>query len=137
MARRYREVARHFGVSKRAVVDCAKRERWQQRVELIDQRAKENLEKKVAETLDQMNERHLKSLRIIQGKALESLRETPFFKTAIEAARALEMAIRQERVVRGEPSERTQLSIEETVRKEYDRWLSTDGEESHDDEDED
>ena len=56
--------------------------------------------KKYLESLEGMNLRHLKSLKIIQGKALEALRTMPL-STAMEAVRALDMAIRQERLIRG------------------------------------
>ena len=48
--------------------------------------------------------------------------------TAMDAVRALDMCITKERLIRGEPSERTAVSIEETIRKEYDRWLVDDDE---------
>jgi len=52
-----------------------------------------------SESLAEMNERHLKILRVIQGKALEALRGASF-KTAAEAASALREAIREERKIR-------------------------------------
>ncbi len=70
-----------------------------------------------------MNERHLKAVRVVQGKALEALREIPLDK-AISTVRALESAIRQERL--GEPGDRTALDIEERIRSElvilFRRW---------------
>ena len=39
------------------------------------------------------------------------------------AVRALDMAIRQERLVRGQPSERTAVEIEDVIRRQYERWL--------------
>ncbi len=37
--------------------------------------------------------------------------------------RALDLAIRQERLIRGEPSDRTAISVEDVVRREYERWM--------------
>lgn len=106
--RSYEQVAAKFGVTKRAVVKCAKRERWQERLSEVERQAKERVEKKLAETLEAMTERHLRSLRVIQGKALEALR-TMTLGTAMDAVRALDLAIRQERVIRGEPGERSEI----------------------------
>ena len=120
--RSYQKVADHFGVSKRAVTKLAGREQWQHKVVELERKSRERVEKKVLESLEAMSLRHLKSLKVIQGKALEALRSMPL-ATAMEAVRALDMAIRQERIVRGEPSERTAVSVEEAVRREYERWM--------------
>ena len=120
--RSYQAVADHYGVTKRAVTKRAAKERWQQRLAELEAKARRGAERKVLETLEEMNTRHIKSLRVIQGKALEALRSMPL-ATAMEAVRALEMAIRQERVIRGQPSDRTAVSVEEVVRREYERWM--------------
>jgi len=120
--RSYQKVADHYGVSKRAVTKLAARERWQEKVVELERRARESAEKKALESLEGMNLRHLKSLKVVQGKALEALRSMPL-TTAMEAVRALDMAIRQERLIRGEPSDRTAISVEEVIRREYERWM--------------
>ncbi len=120
--RSYQAVADHYGVTKRAVTKRAAKERWQQRVAELEAKARRGAERKVLETLEEMNTRHIKSLRVIQGKAFEALRSMPL-ATAMEAVRALEMAIRQERVIRGQPSDRTAVSVEEMIRREYERWM--------------
>ena len=120
--RSYERVAAQFGVSKRAVTKAAARQRWQQRVAELERKARESAEQKALESLEGMNLRHLKALKIVQGKALEALRSMPL-STAMEAVRALDMAIRQERLIRGEPSDRTAISIEEVIRREYERWM--------------
>jgi len=94
----------------------------------LERKAREGAEKRALDSLEGMNLRHLKSLKIIQGKALEALRSMPL-ATAMEAVRALEMAIRQERLIRGEPSDRTAISVEEVVRREYERWMQPEEEE--------
>jgi hypothetical protein len=120
--RSYQKVADHYGVSKRAVTKLAARERWQEKVVELERKARESAEKKALESLEGMNLRHLKSLKVVQGKALEALRSMPL-TTAMEAVRALDMAIRQERLIRGEPSDRTAISVEEVIRREYERWM--------------
>lgn len=120
--RSYQRVADEFGVSKRAVTKLAARERWQEHVVALERKAREGTEKRALESLEGMNLRHLKSLKVVQGKALEALRSMPL-STAMEAVRALDMAIRQERLIRGEPSDRTAISVEEVIRREYERWM--------------
>ena len=121
--RSYRRVADHFSTSKRTVTKHADRDRWQERLETIEAEARQRSDEKVVETLEAMNDRHLRALRVIQGKALETLRATPL-ATAMEAVRALDMSIKQERTIRGEPSDRSVISVEQVIREEYERWMS-------------
>ena len=44
-----------------------------------------------------------------------------------DAVRAIGLAVREIRVELGEPSERTAVSIEDTIKREYDRWMSVEG----------
>ena len=92
--RSYQAVADRCGVSKRAVTKLATRERWQDRVVELEAKARAGAEQKALESLEAMNLRHLRSLKIVQGKALEALRSMPL-STAMEAVRSLDMAIRQ------------------------------------------
>jgi hypothetical protein len=59
---------------------------------------------------------------VIQGKALEALKEFSL-ESAMEAVRALDLSIKHERIIKGEPSERTAVSVESIIRKEYERWM--------------
>lgn len=120
--RSYQKVADHFGVSKRAVTKLGGRDRWQDKISELERKSRVSAEKKVLESLEAMNLRHLRSLKVVQGKALEAMRSMPL-GTAMEAVRALDMAIRQERLVRGQPSDRTAVSVEEVVKREYERWM--------------
>ncbi len=122
-SRSYEQVAREYGVSKRAVVDHAVRENWQDRVAELERRARENLDTKAVDTLEEMSERHLKLIKLMQGKAVETLRNLPLTK-ASEAVKTLEITMKQERLLHGEPSERTAVSIEDTIKREYERWLA-------------
>jgi hypothetical protein len=125
--RSYRAVADHYGVDKKTVIRRAAAEDWQKRILEIDRKAREGTEQKAQESLEAMNDRHLKTLRAIQGKALEALRLMPI-TSASDAIRALVETMRQERLVRGEPSERTAISVEDTIRREYERWMERDDE---------
>ncbi len=120
--RSYGAVAEKYGVTKRGVVKHAQKENWQERIHEIERKARRASDQKAVESLDQMNDRHLKSLRVVQGKALEALRSMAL-NSGMEAVRALDLAIRQERVVRGEPGDRTATTVEERIRSEYENWL--------------
>jgi len=126
--RSYQAVADHYDVTKRAVTAFAGRNGWTERLDAIEQEAREKSDKRIVESLDEMNERHLKLVRVIQGKALEALKAMPI-RSAVEADKAIDMTIRQERVIRGEASERTAVSLEDVIRREHDRWLVDGGEE--------
>lgn len=127
-ARSYQAIADHFGVSKRAVTNRAAKEGWQARAAEIEAKARQGAEQRMIESLEDMNTRHLKSLRLVQARALEALRSMPL-ETAMEAVRALDVSMRQERVIRGEPSERTAITIEEIIRRQHSRWLVADDDE--------
>ena len=122
--RSYQAVADHFGVSKTAVANRATEENWQARVEHMERKAQESVEAKVLESVEEMNVRHLRIVKAIQSRALEALKSMPL-NSAMAAVKALDLAIKQERLIRGEPSERSAVSIEDTIRREFDRWLTT------------
>ena len=125
--RSYESVAENFGVTKRAVSKRATKEQWLRRIAERERRAREATDQKAVESLEQMNSRHLRSLRAVQGKALDALRTMPL-TSAMDAVRALDLSIKQERLVRGEPTDRSKISIEEVIRREYERWLGDDDE---------
>jgi len=133
-SRSYKAVAERFGVSKRAVVEYARVDQWQERLAALEAKAKENSEQRILESLEAMNERHLKSLRVVQGKALEALKGMSL-TTAMDAIRALDLAIKRERTIRGEPGDRTAISVEDVVRREFDAWM-IDGEDEGDEDEE-
>ena len=64
----YEVVAEHYGVSKRAVVAHAKRHGWTERLAKLREEARTRSDRKLAETLEEMNTRHLRSLRAVQGR---------------------------------------------------------------------
>lgn len=121
--RSYQAVAEKYGSSKTAVANSARREDWEARIAERERKAREKLEEKATETLADLNGRHLKMLRTVQGKALEALRSMSLDR-AIDAVRALDIAIRNERLVLGEPTERHATDIEALIKREHERWLS-------------
>ena len=72
--RSYEAVAKKYGVTKRAVTDLAAKENWQKRLSKIEREAQEKTDKRVAETLEQMNDRHIKVLKFIQNRSIEQQR---------------------------------------------------------------
>jgi hypothetical protein len=121
-SRSYQAVAEKFDVSKRAVSNLADREGWQARIVELERKAREQADAKALETLDDMNERHLKVLRFIQGRAIDALKTMPI-ESAMDAVRAYTMSVDKERTIRGEPSDRTQIDLAEVTREEMRRLL--------------
>lgn len=120
--RSYEALAQKYGVSKRAITKLAAREDWSKRLESIDKKARERADEKVLESLNDMNERHLVAVKFLQRKALDALR-TMQLSSAMDAVRALSISLDKERLIRGEPTDRSAVSMEEIVRREYDRWM--------------
>jgi hypothetical protein len=120
--RSYTKVAEHYAVTKRAVTAHAKRERWPERLQEAEAKAREQSQEKATEVLAEMDERHLKVARALQGKALAALRDMPLEK-ATDVIKALELGVKQERLIRGEPSERREMTVEEVTKREMQRWL--------------
>lgn len=119
--RSYSKVAERFGVSKRAVLDAAKTERWQERVQDAEDKGRDKATEAYVESIQQMNERHLKVMRFILARSIDGMQKLPI-ATFAEAARAATVAIDRERLIRGEPTERTE-NVEAIIKREYERWL--------------
>lgn len=116
--RSYEALAAKYGVTKRAVTALAVREAWQRRILDVERKARERSDQALLETVEAMQTRHLKTLQAVMGRALEALRTMPL-ESAMEAVKAIEMVIRQERLTRGEPTEHTALDIERIIKREY------------------
>jgi len=123
LQRSYQAVAKRYGASKRAVAKRAATEQWAERLVKIERTARDRLDAKMTETLEAVNTRHLQTLRAIQAKALQALQVMPL-DSGMDAVRALDTAIRQERVILGEPGERSAISVEEIIKREYERWMA-------------
>ena len=124
--RRYRDVADHFKVSLRTVVTAAKRENWTERLTKIEREARVNADIKLQETVEAMQLRHSKMLRAMASRAAKAIQEFPL-NTGMEGMKAAEMVIKLERLLAGEPTERTAMDIEKQIRKEHERWMVPEG----------
>ena len=124
-ARSYESLGKAFGVTKRAVTKVAAKERWQERFASIERQAREKSDAKAAETLEAMKSRHLKTLHAVLGRALETLKSMPI-ESAMDAVRAIDLALKQERAIRGADSEDAMgKSLEEITRREMQTLLKT------------
>jgi predicted DNA-binding protein YlxM (UPF0122 family) len=122
--RSYQTVAEKYGVSKRAVTECAKREQWPERLSKIEQEAREKMDKRLAESLEERRERHLTVIRAMLSRSVAALQKYPL-NSAMDAVKTAEKAIKLERLVVGEVADRTAV-VEEIVKREYEQWMEHD-----------
>jgi hypothetical protein len=134
--RSYEKVAEHYQATKRTVTRHAKKERWAERLAEVERKAREESDKTAVAVLQEMQERHLKIAKALQGKALEALRSMQLDRGA-DVIRALEVGVKQERLIHGEPGERSAVSLEETTKREMERWLTLGLDQADQPEDED
>ena len=127
-ARSYQAVADEYGVTKRAVTKIATKEHWQDQIAALERKARENSDERKVDALQVAHEQRLKALRMVLGKGLEGLRQMTIDSPA-DAVRAIGLAVREIRVELGEPSDRTAVTIEDTIKREYERWMSVEAEE--------
>lgn len=120
--RSYAAVARHYGVSTRAVLFLAKRYNWAGRLREIEAVAEERMREAQVQALIEARERHLKSLKVLQGKALAGMRDQNA-RSLNEATRALETGIKLERLILGESTANTAVSVEERQQREIDQLV--------------
>ena len=79
-------------------------EGWDKERQYIQKVVEERISLAVAETISEMNSRHLKEYQLLQNKGVQGMKaHDP--RTAAEAASMLDSGIKGERLVRGEPTE--------------------------------
>lgn len=132
--RSYEAVAAHFKVNKRSVTRAAKREDWQGRLGKVEKDAQAKADAKLGDDLAEVRKRHLKTLAVMNMRSLEALKKYPL-TTGMEAMRAAEMAIKLERLILGEPTDRNAVSVEEIIKREYASWMKPAGKDSADEDD--
>lgn len=122
--RSLRKVAQRFGVKESLVQKYALRERWIDEARILDQEAEAvgvSTRLDLTEMIRDMEERHLAVIAAIQSKVEQKLRGVVGFKDAMDAVRAWEIAVKQERLLLGEPTERTE--VRKMIQEETTRWL--------------
>jgi hypothetical protein len=123
--RSHRLVALHYSCSKKAVTNKAIAEGWKEKIAEHERQQREETERKASESLEAMNERHLKMATYMARKGLEAL-STMTFDTAMDATRAIKLAAEMERLIRGQPSARAAIDIEQKIRSEHQNWAPPD-----------
>ena len=98
-ARSYAAVADQFGVSKRAVTKLAARENWPVKLEESLRQVRSKAEEAAQESLEEMTLRHLKTLRVVQSRALEAMRSAPI-ASGTAAMRTVVLCVEKEREFR-------------------------------------
>lgn len=129
-------VASKYCVTDRAVRKAAQRGNWSARLDKIEEEARAQNDRKRAETLAETRDRHLKMARAIGMRGAQALHAGPI-ETPMQGAKAIDMSIRLERLLLGEPTEIGGKSIEEVTRREVERFLIADPVDDAEDEGED
>lgn len=111
--RSYQKVADQLGCGKRSIVDVARRGNWNERIQRIDREAQKRAEAELVEERTKMTRRHIQAAQLLQKKAIERLaKEGAEFTNNYDAARALDLAVKLERLVRGESTDNVNLDGE-------------------------
>lgn len=116
--RSYRTVAQHYYCDKRTVTACAQKHQWQERVAKIDRESRALVTNKLVEGRAAVDERHLRVVRAIQARALQTLQAMPI-TTALGAVRALDIAIKAERAVLGRTKESHEPTLSDILAASY------------------
>lgn len=131
--RSYAAVAKHYDVKTRTILFIAKRHRWAERLREIEALAEERVREHNVGLVIEARERHLKALKVLQAKALTGLRDNSV-RSVAESTRALEAAIRLERLILGESTSNSNVSVAERQQRETDQLVIDDGVDAEPDE---
>ena len=121
--RSYPAVAKQYGVSKRAVQKRATKEDWPGKIAEMTRVAREKNQQALQEDFNEMDLRHRKMVRAMASRAAVGLREFPL-TNGMEAIKAAEVAIKLERLLAGEPGERTAHDVRDISRQEVQRLVT-------------
>ena len=99
------QIAEQVGISRSETIgDWRRQGNWERERAIIQQETDRRVSQAVAETISEMNSRHLKEYQLLQNKGLAALKRLDP-RTAAEAQAMMDTGIRGERLVRGEPTE--------------------------------
>ena len=130
--RSHQALADKLGVTKRAITERASEERWAERLEAIEAEVQARIEEKLKDELEESQLRYRKLLRGIESRAAQAIAEKPL-RTCLEGVRALELAMKMQMLLAGQPSHRTELVVAATTKAEIDRLLERKDEVTSDD----
>jgi len=116
--RTYRAVAKYYDVGYAAVARTAERDEWEERLQKITLEARARTDEMLVETIEQMSVRHRKMLRAMAARAIKAIQEYPL-TSGMEGMRAAETVIKLERLIAGESTGRTEHSIEQVIKNEF------------------
>jgi len=123
--RSYELLADRLGVDKRTVSRAATREGWTARLSKIHEEARAATDRRLVSDLQAVRERQLKEARFLQAQALRAMKDaTP--KEAVKVAAALNIGWKHELLLLGDPTERSELSVEEVTKREIHSLLTSD-----------
>jgi hypothetical protein len=134
-SRSYEQVAEKYSVTLRGVTKCAATHKWGDRMRKLDREAQEKTDRAFAESKAETRERHLKMLKAIETRGLQALQKLEI-DSAFAGVKAIEIALKMERTIMGEPSAHVGISIQESTRREVESFLAR-LDEPEDDDDED
>jgi hypothetical protein len=99
------QIADQLGIQRPETIgEWRRNENWDLEREIIQKETDRRISEAVAETISQMNSRHLKEFQLLQTKGVQALKTLAPTKAA-EAAAMIDAGVRGERLVRGEPTE--------------------------------
>ena len=99
------QIAERLGIARAGTIgDWRREENWEREREIIQQATEEKVAAAISETISEMNSRHLREYKLLQGKAVAALQRLDP-KSAAEAHAMMDTGIKGERLVRGEPTE--------------------------------
>ena len=116
-ARSLKLVSDHFGVSVRTVQRAAEREEWSKRILAIETEARRTVDAKMAVDLAEMYLRHRKLLTAMAARAATALRDYPL-ESGMDGIKAAGLVIKLERLLAGEPTDRSAVDIEAITKRE-------------------
>lgn len=99
------QIAERLGIARPGTIgDWRREDGWEHEREIIQQATEEKVAAAISETISEMNSRHLREYKLLQGKAVAALQRLDP-KSAAEAHAMMDTGIKGERLVRGEPTE--------------------------------
>ena len=99
------QIADQLGIQRAETIgEWRRNESWDKEREIIQQETDRRVSEAVAETISEMNSRHLKEYQLLQTKGVAALKRLDP-KKASEALSMVDIGIKGERLVRGEPTE--------------------------------
>ncbi len=99
------QIAAELGIARVDTIGAWRRaEHWEKEREHVQRVTEQRVQEAVAETIADMNSRHLKEFQLLQTKGIQALRRLDP-QRAGEAQAMIDVGVRGERLVRGEPTE--------------------------------